>query len=109
MSRLIVTVLIGILVCVLGAVNMTGNISSLHSYHRKRVREEDKKPFGRLVGMGNIIMGASVAILGVLIYVWEQTQILAYAIAGGVIIAVGMIVGLGISFFAMIKYNKGIF
>ena len=109
MSGLIVTVLIGILVCVLGAVNMTGNISSLHSYHRKRVREEDKKPFGRLVGMGNIIMGASVAILGVLIYVWEQTQILAYAIAGGVIIAVGMIVGLGISFFAMIKYNKGIF
>ena len=109
MLSMIVTIAVGLVICFLGITNMRGNLSSLHSYHRNRVRDEDKKIFGRLVGMGNIIMGASVAILGVLIYVWEQTQILAYAIAGGVIIAVGMIVGLGISFFAMIKYNKGIF
>ena len=109
MLSMIVTIAVGLVICFLGITNMRGNLSSLHSYHRNRVRDEDKKIFGRLVGMGNIIMGASVAILGVLIYVWEQTQILAYAIAGGVIIAVGMIAGLGISFFAMIKYNKGIF
>ena len=109
MLSMIVTIAVGLVICFLGITNMRGNLSSLHSYHRNRVRDEDKKIFGRLVGMGNIIMGASVAILGVLIYVWEQTQILAYAIAGGVLIAVGMIVGLGISFFAMIKYNKGIF
>lgn len=109
MLSMIVTIAVGLVICFLGITNMRGNLSSLHSYHRNRVRDEDKKIFGRLVGMGNIIMGASVAILGVLIYVWEQTQILAYAIAGGVLIAVGMIAGLGISFFAMIKYNKGIF
>ena len=109
MLSMIVTIAVGLVICFLGITNMRGNLSSLHSYHRNRVRDEDKKIFVRLVGMGNIIMGASVAILGVLIYVWEQTQILAYAIAGGVLIAVGMIVGLGISFFAMIKYNKGIF
>ena len=109
MLSMIVTIAVGLVICFLGITNMRGNLSSLHSYHRNRVRDEHKKIFGRLVGMGNIIMGASVAILGVLIYVWEQTQILAYAIAGGVLIAVGMIAGLGISFFAMIKYNKGIF
>ena len=37
-----VTTVVGIILCVFGAINMTGNISSLHSYHRSRVREEDK-------------------------------------------------------------------
>jgi hypothetical protein len=109
MSGLIVTILIGILVCVLGAVNMTGNISSLHSYHRKRVREEDKKPFGRLVGIGSIIIGVSIIVLGVSMYLYERTQVPAYSIFGAVFVCIGLICGLALSFFAMIKYNKGIF
>ena len=109
MMSMILTTLIGIFICVLGGVNMTGNISSLHSYHRKRVREEDKKPFGRLVGIGNILIGIGVIFLGVFMYVFERTQNYSYFIAGSIIFGVGMVVGLGISFFAMIKYNKGIF
>ena len=109
MSSMIVTVLIGILLCALGGVNMTGNISSLHSYHRKRVREEDKKPFGRLVGIGSIIIGISLAAFGVFMYVHEKTQNMIYFIVGCVVLGVGLVVGLGINFFAMIKYNKGIF
>ena len=109
MASMIVTVLVGILLCVLGAVNTTGNISSLHSYHRKRVREEDKKPFGRLVGIGSIIIGISLAAFGVFMYVHEKTQNMLYFIAGCVVFGVGLVVGLGINFFAMIKYNKGIF
>ena len=109
MSSMIITVLIGILLCVLGGVNMTGNISSLHSYHRKRVREEDKKPFGRLVGIGSIMSGISIAALGVFMYVHEKTQNPLYLIVGCIAFGVGLVVGLGINFFAMIKYNKGIF
>ena len=109
MSSMIITVLIGILLCALGGVNMTGNISSLHSYHRKRVREEDKKPFGRLVGIGSIIIGISIATLGVFMYVHEKTQNSLYLIVGCIAFGVGFVVGLGINFFAMIKYNKGIF
>lgn len=109
MSSMIVTVLIGILLCALGGVNMTGNISSLHSYHRKRVREEDKKPFGRLVGIGSIIIGISLAAFGVFMYAHEKTQNMLYFIVGCVVLGVGLVVGLGINFFAMIKYNKGIF
>ena len=109
MSSMIISILIGVLLCVLGGVNMTGNISSLHSYHRKRVREEDKKPFGRLVGIGSIISGISLAAFGVFMYVYEKTQNMLYFIVGCVVLGVGLVVGLGINFFAMIKYNKGIF
>ena len=52
MLELITLTVFGTLISVLGIVNMTGNISSLHEYHRHRVTEEDRKPFGRLVGMG---------------------------------------------------------
>ena len=45
---------LGLLVSILGIINMTGNISSLHWYHRQRVTEENRKPFGKLVGLGNI-------------------------------------------------------
>ena len=109
MSSMIVTALIGILLCVLGVVNMTGNISSLHYYHRKRVREEDKKLFGRLIGVGSIIIGISIAAFGVFMYAHEKTQNMLYFIVGCIVFGVGLVVGLGINFFAMIKYNKGIF
>ena len=109
MLSMIITVALGIFLCALGTMNMRGNISAIHSYHRNRVREEDKKPFGRLVGIGNIIIGISLAIFGVLTYVFERTQSTVYTIVGCVVIGVGLVVGLGLSFFAMIKYNKGIF
>ena len=104
-----VTAVVGIILCVFGAINMTGNISSLHSYHRSRVREEDKKIFGRFVGIGNILIGISIMAFGVLTYIYERTALDAYVIAGTVIMCAGIVIGLGISFFAMIKYNKGIF
>lgn len=109
MTSMIVTLALGILFCVIGVVNTTGNVTSLHSYHRKRVSQEDMKPFGILVGIGTIIVGLSIAAFGILFYVHERTEIKAYAIAGTVTVIAGLVVGLGISFFAMIKYNKGIF
>ena len=109
MTSMIVTLALGILLCVIGVVNTTGNVTSLHSYHRKRVSQEDMKPFGILVGIGTIIIGLAIAALGILLYVHERTEIKAYAIAGTVTVISGLVVGLGISFFAMIKYNKGIF
>lgn len=88
---------------------MTGNISSLHSYHRKRVAEEDRKPFGRLVGLGTLIIGVSVMLYGVLFLVYEKTQIDALVVIGTAELLVGIVAGLVISFWAMIKYNHGIF
>ena len=100
---------VGILISVLGIINMTGNISSLHWYHRQRVTEEDRKPFGKLVGIGTLVIGLSVTVFGVLFMVFEQTQLELYVITGTVELITGIIVGTIISFYAMKKYNGGIF
>lgn len=88
---------------------MKGNISSIHWYHRKRITEENRLPFGRMVGLGTIICGISISIFGFLSFVAEKTQIDLFAIVGAVIVVVGLVIGLALSLYAMIKYNKGIF
>ena len=100
---------LGLLISILGIINMTGNISSLHWYHRQRVTEENRKPFGKLVGLGTLIIGVAMIIFGALFLIFEKTQIDVFVIIGTVELIVGIAVGTVISFYAMMKYNKGIF
>ena len=109
MPALIVTLAVGILCIVLGVSNMMGNISSLHSYHRHRVRPEDVKPLGRLVGIGTITVGGALIIFGALMFAFEQTGYSWLTILGTALLIAGIALGTGVSFYAMIKYNKGIF
>ena len=106
---LITCLLVGGLCIAFGAVNMTGNLSTLHAYHYRRVKEQDKKAFGRLVGLGTILVGASVLIYGVLMYVYEKTQSNVWIWVGTPLLIGGIVAGAAISFYAMFKYNKGIF
>ena len=105
----LIAVGLGVVCIILGILNIKGNISTLHAYHKHRVCEEDKPKFAKLVGIGTIIDGASFAIMGALSIMAEKMQNNAYAAVGSAVLAVGLVVGLGISFYAMIKYNKGIF
>ena len=107
MPAFIVTFIVGIVCIVLGISNMRGNISSLHSYHRKRVTEENVKPFGRLVGIGNIIIAVGMALAGGCMLLTERAE--WWGIVASAVTIVGLIIGLCISFYAMIKYNGGIF
>ena len=109
MTEFITTLVVGILVSVLGIINMTGNISSLHRYHRHRVSEENKKPFGRLVGLGTLIVGVALMVFGGLMFVFEQTALQIVLVIAPIILIAGVVVGLAISFYAMKKYNGGIF
>ncbi len=109
MTEFITTLAVGILVSVLGIINMTGNISSLHRYHRHRVSEANKKPFGRLVGLGTLIVGVALMVFGGLMFVFEQTALQIILVIAPIILIVGVVVGLAISFYAMKKYNGGIF
>ena len=106
---LIITIAVGVIALVLGIINMTGNISSIHSYHRQRVRDEDKKPFGRLVGFGTALIGVAVTVFGALLFAFERTELIAFMIVGNVVLFGGLAAGLVISFYAMKKYNGGIF
>lgn len=100
---------IGALLTVLGIMNMTGNISSIHWYHRQRVTEENKKPFGRLVGLGTLIIGIAIIIFGILMLVSEKTQTGIYAVIGSAELIAACVIGIAMSVYAMIKYNKGVF
>ena len=105
----IISAIIGVVCIIIGISNRKGNISLLHSYHRKRVSEEDRLTFGKMVGLGMIIIGIALIIMGVLSFIANSLQESIYSIIGTVILIVGLAVGSGISFYAMIKYNKGIF
>ena len=109
MAGNIVTFLVGVVCIVLGISNMRGNISSLHSYHRHRVSEEDRIPFGKQVGLGTIIIGVGIMVFSVLSSVTLYTENDIFILIGTAILIIGIILGLVISFRAMIKYNKGVF
>ena len=109
MTSALMPVLLGVLIIGLGISNMKGNIASIHWYHRKRVTEADRVPFGKAVGLGTVIMGAGITVSGCLIFVTEKTQNHLFMIIGSVIVVAAIIVGLAISFRAIIKYNKSIF
>ena len=101
--------IVGIAIIVIGVFNRMGNVSMMHSYHTKRVSEEDRIPFGKMVGLGMIIIGISVIAASALTMASTLLQSGIYSTVGYVILAIGFVIGLGIAFYAMIKYNKGIF
>ena len=102
MGEFIIQIIIGIVLIVVGIFNMKGKISLLHSYHRKRVKEEDVIPFGKKVGIGSIIIGIAIIIAGIF-------SILNHTYISNVILGIGLIIGCILIFYAMLKYNKGIF
>ena len=105
----IVTAIVGVVCILIGISNRKGNISMLHSYHRKRVAEEDRLPFGKLVGLGMIIIGITLLLFSGLYFMASYLQESLCFIIGNIVFAAGFAIGLGITFYAMFKYNKGIF
>lgn len=109
MDSVIVPIVLGIFISILGTFNMRGNISTIHWYHRQRVTEQNKIPFGKTVGLGTIIIGVSITIFGILSLASELLKMDIFTIIGSVIVVVGIVAGFVLSLYAMIKYNKGIF
>ena len=109
MGNVIEPIIIGVLVTMLGFSNMKGNISSVHRYHRKRISEENILPFGKTIGLGTVICGASLIASGCLTFAAEKTRLVIFATAGEVVLVGGVVIGLAISLYAIIKYNKGLF
>lgn len=109
MGSVIGPVVLGMLIVVLGILNMKGNISSVHWYHRTRVTEENRLPFGKLIGLGTIIIGASMAAFGGFAFIAKTANQQVFITIGSAVVVLGIVVGLAMSFYAMFKYNKGIF
>ena len=105
MKNIISPIIVGIFLVVMGIFNMKGNISTIRIHHRHRVTEEDILPFGRLVGLGTIIIGACIIVFGLT----RLSKIVFFTVFGTVLLVVGTVIGLILMLWAMFKYNKGIF
>ena len=106
---LLTPVIVGAILIGIGISNRKGNIDSLHSYHRKRVKEEDKLPFGKQVGLGMILIGISIIINGIISMISFYLEMEWITWVGMAIMFAGLITGSAIAFSAMKKYNQGIF
>lgn len=109
MLEFVLTIIIGIVMIVMGIANIKGNISFLHSYHRNNVAPQDVLPFGKMVGIGTIICGISLIVMGCLSICAIVCEKEILALIGTVMLILGLLIGLIITFYAIKKYNKGIF
>jgi hypothetical protein len=94
---------LGIVLILIGLSNRKGKINSLHSYHRKRVSEQNRLPFGKLVGTGTMMIGTGLIVAGALTFAGMSETVQES------VILTGFVPGIGIICYAMFKYNKGIF
>ncbi len=94
--------IVGIFISVIGIINMTGNISTIHSYNRKKVKEEDIPKYGRAVGIGTLIIGLTV-IADYVLLIFELEAVIPFIMIPFVIVGVAFIL------YAQFKYNNGIF
>ena len=109
MENLILSIVIGIVFIFIGVSNLRGNIKMLHSYHRDKVKEEDKKPFGKRIGIAMLIIAFSIIANGVLTYLSTALNNWVLEAVGLGILIVGLAVGLAINLYAIKKYNGKIF
>ena len=90
MIGFVTTFIVGIICIILGISNMRGNISSLHSYHRHRVSEEDRIPFGKQVGLGTIIIGIGIILFGVLLAITQYSENNVFVLVGTAVLIIGL-------------------
>lgn len=97
----IILVVIGIVFVFIGVAIMKGKTQLIHSYHMKNITEETRKPYGRVVGAGNLVIGVGIALDGMLTIVLSK-EIMLFTI-------IGLVIGLVLIFYGQFKYNKGLF
>ena len=100
MNRLLLLIL-GIFISALGVINIKGNVSTIHSFNRRNVKEEDIPQYGKTVGTGTLVSGAAL-ILAYLAAFWNEAAI-------DYIVLPAMAIGLILILYGQIKYNHGIF
>ena len=87
-----------------GIDNLKGNIDSVHRYNRRRITEETRPKYGKLIGISTLICAGSVILCAILDLVYGELPKI-----GGWIVLISIIVSIVIMLYAQFKYNKGIF
>lgn len=95
-------IILGAIFIFLGIMNYKGNICSIHWYNRRNVSKKDVKNYGKLMGIGTIILGIGMIVTSILQLFFkleELNYILIFSLISGIITML----------YAQFKYNKGIF
>ncbi len=95
-----ILIFIGIIFIICGGVIMGGEIRLIHSYHTRNITEETRKPYGRVVGAGVLVIGVGILLDGILSFFLESTRIVT---------VISLVIGIVLFFYGQFKYNKGIF
>lgn len=98
----IIPIILGVFLIVIGVMNILGNISTIHWYNRTRITEETRRPYGKTVGTGTLIIGASIVISSLLSLIFNNDLFMLITI-------LGCVIGLAFILYGQFKYNKGIF
>ena len=93
----VILLFLGVIISVMGVVNIKGNISTIHAYNRRNVKEEDIPKYGKAVGTGTLIMGISL-VLGFIASLWSEEL-------NADIVLIGVLVGLGFILYGPVSYT----
>ena len=91
----------GILIALASIPNLRGNPASVHRCNRRRVSPEDAPRYGKIMGLGTAIVGASIVLTAILLMIWDVEALFFLILAG-------CIFGVAVMIYAQIKYNKGL-
>ena len=97
----ITLLVVGLIICLIGVSNMAGNIKTVHSYNRRKVKEEDIPKYGKVVGLGTLIIGLFM-IAAFIVSLFTDSDVTGY------VMIPGFVIGLGIILYGQFRYNKGI-
>ena len=98
--------ILGILMVFIGIENVKGNIASIHWYNRRRITEETRPKYGKLMGIGTLVIAGGLIFSAVLNMIVKMN---IAVLIGGAITLITVILGIVFILYAQFKYNKGIF
>lgn len=98
----IILLIFAICIIILGIFNFKGNSTSIHWYNRSKVTRENTKKYGKIMGIGTLIIGICMVVTAILQMIFNNENI-------WYITVLGIIIGWIFMIYGQLKYNKGIF
>ena len=83
-----------------------GELSLIHDYHQKKVKEEEKAAYGKAFSKGMFGMAASMIVSGLVAMFGESKS---FMIASLVVLFLGFAISIAVLLRVQKKYNGGIF
>ena len=95
-----------IILILIGIENVKGNIASIHWYNRRKITEEIRPKYGKLMGTATLIFAGGIIVFAIL-NMLAKTRIVT--LVGVSIVLASAVACVALMLYAQIKYNKGIF